>query len=87
MSYFAFKTSEEDVVIAQKAIESWNKDGRQIQVLNTYSHSMSDKHKLQLSASENFVNIGYKEQSKDRVAVNPINLTIPTVSDTTVSIP
>lgn len=81
------KTSEEDVVIAQKAIESWNKDGRQIQVLNTYSHSMSDKHKLQLSASENFVNIGYKEQSKDRVAVNPINLTIPTVSDTTVSIP
>ena len=48
------QVSEEDITIAQKAIESWSKDGRQILAPSTYG--LAEKSSLQLNQNENQLN-------------------------------
>lgn len=70
------KVSEEDITIAQKAIESWSKDGRQILAPSTYS--LAEKSSLQLNSNENQLNqkhvINQINVSRGVNAENKINL-------------
>ena len=57
------KISEDDAMVAQKAIEIWNKDGRQILAPGT-NHCGSDKQKTQ-SASDNVNLPAYNDKNED----------------------
>ena len=78
---YTFQTSEEDVIVAQKAIELWNKDGRQILAPSSYNHGVSDKQKSQMSINENNTNLGYKDQLKDLQTLHQINMVMLTSAD------
>ena len=68
------------MIIAQKAIDLWINDGRQIVAPSTYSHNIPDKQKIQVNV-DNTVNILYKEQLKDKHQFNQINIARGATSD------
>lgn len=75
------KISEDDIIVAQKAIELWNKDGRQLLAQNSHNNvGGSDKPMSQLSPETN-TKLGYKRQMKDLQTLHQINMSKGAVPD------
>ena len=78
---YIFQISEEDVIIAQKAIELWINDGRQTIAPSSYSHNIPDKHNIQGCNVDKTAAILYKDQIRGKQPLTQINMTRGATSD------